>query len=474
MSKTAAQRLGKRVRGGESIALRGAFGDETSFYELEVAAATGNPRPDVHLLVRWCGTQVLKGMTEGTTDALRQAAAQKAFPVVYRSQHKSFGQALKRYAKCVGNGDLPEVSALEPQFGSIELLEGSDDLLEEVVLAFAEIFEAEAPGDLETLRAAWSKTRTSVFATVEPALDKARADAVAAAEQADRERAQAAARNLEQQLIKRQGVHMSIDTSKTPYRDGPKIDEAAMFAKHADAEKLLLMGDALGSWMYHLEEAKPKALTALIIDTYWQTITRTAAVPLGSVCSLINACPNLASAFMIGDFVVSQSITSQSLESLTLLADPFDPKSARRILESPAPVLRQLTLGLRYEYGSKADADIASAINDKALPSLQELTIANADDPVPIFRKVMSSGLLARLEVLHFILEDEEHIDACAEIVFTNPEAFAHLRELGLESENMSASPEVLEQLQKHVPGYTFCGNPFAPTAYNRTAFVPD
>lgn len=148
-AKTAAQRLGQRMRAGESIRFRAAFGNGDSFYELHVFGELSHGRPSVNLRVMWCGERAIDAVLAGTAKA-----PQGAFPKVYQSNHPSFGLALKRFANSVRSGELPAISKLEPRFGSIALLEGSEELVPEVLLAFAETFESDVPADLDARRSA--------------------------------------------------------------------------------------------------------------------------------------------------------------------------------------------------------------------------------------------------------------------------------------------------------------------------------
>ncbi|MEM7515291.1 MAG: hypothetical protein AAF368_00005, partial [Planctomycetota bacterium] len=360
------------------------------------------------------------------------------------------------------------------------------------ILALAETYDAEIPTDLERLRAEWSDLRANTLDALESALIGARAqaqEAAAGAQEAaareERERAEAHRRSVEKSVVFRNGTHLAIDTSKTPSRGGsdylqallgPGIDQdhvEAILAAHDDATKLLIMGDHVGEWLGALIALQPKALKTLVVDTYWQPLTRSTQVRVADVSDVLAACPNLEGAYIVGASVLLEPIEHSRLEELTLIADPYEPSwSAENLFKSPAPALRRLILGLSYERRSTADQAIIDTVRDDALLVLEELTIANAHMPSEILQAIAESGLLARLKVLRMMNHDETEIDACADFVHANHEAFAHLTNLGLGVDGMPVSPEIHDSLKKRVPGLTFCDDPFTPDRYQVAAFV--
>lgn len=472
--KTAAQRLGARLD-DDPIKILGAFGDAESFYEISLYGKKLR-RPEIDLMVTWRGTRALEALVAASSSLMREAAARNEFPVVYRSKHPSFGLALKRFAKCVRTGELSELSgALRPHFGSIEASDGES--FEDAILAFAETFDAEVPEAraLDSLRAEWNTIRAT-SAGIEAALDEARAEQKTATERAERERADARKRELEEALLFRKGEHLTVDTSKTPLRgERSQLDREhvkAMLAAHDDATKLLIMGDHVGPWLGALIALKPQALKMLVIDTFWEPLTRSTQVNVSDISETLAACANLERAFIVGGSVLLQPLEHPRLEDLTLVADPYEGWCAEHLFGSRAPALLRLALGLRYERRSIADEAIIGALRNDALVALEELTIAHARKQSEILQAIAESGLLARLKVLRMPNRDEAQVDACAAYVDEHHEAFAHLAELGLGTDAMPVSPEIRDSLKARVPGLTFCDDPFEPGAYNRTAFV--
>lgn len=319
-AKTAAQRLGQRMRAGESIGFRAAFGSDDSFYELHVFGELSHGRPSVNLRVMWGGERAIDAVLAGTAKA-----PQGAFPKVYQSNHPSFGLALKRFAKSVRSGDLPAIAKLEPRFGSIALLEGSEELLPEVLLAFAETFESEVPVDLDARRSAWKEivhNANQALALAGKKLEEARNPSPETQGQREWDRIASAEGDR---------IRIAHDDPDIP----PDIELLAKSKSYQALESVWVTrwvshehDSDFRPWFECLATHPPKQLRAVEVGTYSGRYDK-----LGPVAPMVGANPSLRSLFLTGVMDSVAPFGNESLESFQVQTGKWSATPMKRFID---------------------------------------------------------------------------------------------------------------------------------------------
>jgi hypothetical protein len=154
-------------------------------------------------------------------------------------------------------------------------------------------------------------------------------------------------------------------------------------------------------WCSALASLGSHELERLVVDTYFETLTRQASVHCGDVTQVFRACPSLKFAYVIGCAEI-HALAHDRLEDLTLMAEPLDVDTLRAVLRGPCPRLSRLALGFAYEGRAAAHADHALAMGfaGDGLPALRELHVAYPGDAVELLGALASSPRCAALRVL--------------------------------------------------------------------------
>lgn len=172
-------------------------------------------------------------------------------------------------------------------------------------------------------------------------------------------------------------------------------------------------------------------LQRLVIDTYFQSLTRQASVYCGDLTAAFERCPAIDFAYLIGTAEL-RALEHPALRDLTVMADPASAQTIASIMRGRKPALTRLALGFSYEHGTSADADAAfiAALADHGLPALTELHLAFPHDSVSLFEGLAASPLFAQLQVLS--LEGDFFDDEDRGLAALRAAPIAHLRELYL------------------------------------------
>jgi hypothetical protein len=89
-------------------------------------------------------------------------------------------------------------------------------------------------------------------------------------------------------------------------------------------------------WCSALASLGSRELERLVVDTYFETLTRQARVHCGDVTQVFRACPSLKFAYVIGCAEI-HALAHDRLEDLTLMAEPLDVDTLRAVLRPPVP-----------------------------------------------------------------------------------------------------------------------------------------
>jgi hypothetical protein len=154
-------------------------------------------------------------------------------------------------------------------------------------------------------------------------------------------------------------------------------------------------------WCAALASLGSRELEKLVVDTYFQPLTRQASVHCGDITQVFRACPALRFAYVIGCAEV-HALTHDALRDLTLMGEPLGLETLRAVLRGPCPRLERLALGLAYEQRAAANADraLAAAFADHGLPALRELHVAYPENPVTLLAALVGSPRFEALRVL--------------------------------------------------------------------------
>jgi hypothetical protein len=153
-------------------------------------------------------------------------------------------------------------------------------------------------------------------------------------------------------------------------------------------------------------------LERLVVDTFFEPLTRQASVFCGDITNVFQRCPTLQFAYVIGAAEIAK-LDHAELRDLTVMADPTSPATITAILNGRTPRLEKLALGFSYEHGTSVEADAAfvAALAKHGVPALTELHLAYPHDSVAVFEALVKSPLFAQLEVLSIegnFFDDEE------------------------------------------------------------------
>jgi hypothetical protein len=172
-------------------------------------------------------------------------------------------------------------------------------------------------------------------------------------------------------------------------------------------------------------------LERLVVDTFFEPLTRQASVFCGDITHVFERCPALEFAYVIGAAEITK-LDHAALRDLTVMADPTSPMTISAILCGRTPRLAKLALGFSYEHGTNAEADAAfvAALDPDGLPALTELHLAYPHDSVAVFEALVKSPLFARLEVLS--IEGNFFDDEDRGLAALRAASLADLRELYL------------------------------------------
>jgi hypothetical protein len=220
-------------------------------------------------------------------------------------------------------------------------------------------------------------------------------------------------------------------------------------------------------WCSALARLGSASVTRLVVDTYFQPLTRQASVHCGDLTGLFRAFPMLEFAYVIG-WAPLESLAHDRLEDLTLMADAIEPGTLQAVLRGPSPRLSRLALGLSYEQGAApgADAALLAGLTGEGLPALSELHIAYPEDGAALLAGLVTRPAFARLRVLSIagnVFDDEERGLAA---LHEHRAALAGLDALYLPLEDVMDRTD--EELVALVPSLRSIDdvNPFAPSRY--------
>jgi hypothetical protein len=172
-------------------------------------------------------------------------------------------------------------------------------------------------------------------------------------------------------------------------------------------------------------------LERLVVDTFFQPLTRQASVFCGDITRVFELCPALQFAYVIGAAEISK-LDHAKLQDLTVMADPTSPATITAILCGRVPRLEKLALGFSYEHGTSVEADAAfvAAVAKHGLPALTELHLAYPHDSVAVFEALVKSPVFAQLHVLS--IEGDFFDDEDRGLAALRAASLVNLRELYL------------------------------------------
>ncbi|MDB4998632.1 MAG: hypothetical protein JWM74_6064 [Myxococcaceae bacterium] len=220
-------------------------------------------------------------------------------------------------------------------------------------------------------------------------------------------------------------------------------------------------------WCSALATLGSNELTSLVVDTYFQPLTRQASVYCGDVTALFRSCPMLRFAYVIGCASLEE-LAHPRLEDLTLMGEPITVATLRAVLRGPSPNVSRLALGLAYEQSPApgVDAALLDALGAHGLPKLTELHVASPEDAAALLDGLARSKVLSQLRVLSIqgdVFEDEERGLAILE---EHRAALSKLERLYLPLEDVMGLGD--EELAAMIPGLRGTDEleAFAPSRY--------
>lgn len=230
---------------------------------------------------------------------------------------------------------------------------------------------------------------------------------------------------------------------------------------------------SVAPWCEALGRAGPESLERLVVDTYFESLTRQASTRCGDITPIFERQPNLVFAYIVGCADLSR-LRHDRLEELALMADPMTPETIRAAVTAGCPRLRSLALGLSYERGTSPDADAAllEAFGSATLPALEELTVSYPADPLRVLLGLLEAGVVGRLRTLVIDAYDFDDPDEAAARLRERADAFAALEGLLLPTEGWMDGQ--LEELREVIPGLGDADDAkaFDPDRYDWKAFM--
>lgn len=212
--------------------------------------------------------------------------------------------------------------------------------------------------------------------------------------------------------------------------------------------------ESVEPWCAALAKLGSNSLLKLVVDTYFQPLTRQASVYCGDITDIFEACPKLAFAYVIGAAEL-RSLAHESLYNLTWMADPMGHDTLASIWNGPLPNLSSLSIGLSYEHGATKGIDEVFlrglARGAETLPALTELHIAYPEDGAGILEGVVRSPIFDTLRVLSVqgnVFQDE---DRGLAILTAHRGALSKLEQLYLPLEDVMSRDD--DQLAELIPG---------------------
>lgn len=163
-----------------------------------------------------------------------------------------------------------------------------------------------------------------------------------------------------------------------------------------------------------LSSSPRPALTALVLDTHWQTPTRQTdeeyGVHWGDLTPVLAALPALKQAFVVGSFVLRGG--HAALEELQLVARGRSLSSGLAALRHGAwPKLAILGVGAGGEEDEDAD-DLIALLRSQALPALRELRVSHLADPVAILQAAATRSGWTSIAIDGGFSDDEDDVVA--------------------------------------------------------------
>lgn len=156
-------------------------------------------------------------------------------------------------------------------------------------------------------------------------------------------------------------------------------------------------------WCDALGVVGSEELRALIIDTYYNPLTRQAGVYCGDITPIFEGCPNLEFAHIVG-YCELRELRHEQLTWLTLMGESLSPDTVEAVLCGRCPKLKRLALGFGYEQR----ADPASIerfielIGDIDLPALRQLHLAVPGDAPRLVEAIAAAKISSQLDALYF------------------------------------------------------------------------
>jgi predicted DNA-binding WGR domain protein len=141
-------------------------------------------------------------------------------------------------------------------------------------------------------------------------------------------------------------------------------------------------------WERALDNKSLESVESFVFDTPYNTTERQSLNSIGSLDSVIRACPNLKKLFATGALDLNP-VGHPKLESLYLLGEPLSPSLLEALGECCFSSLKRLALGLGY-VGPSEETIIVSSLFSIEAPGLRELHIGGGF-------KADASGFLAKL-----------------------------------------------------------------------------
>lgn len=142
-----------------------------------------------------------------------------------------------------------------------------------------------------------------------------------------------------------------------------------------------------------LEGAMPK-LTEIHIDSPWETLTRSAQLPLSGLGLVFEKRRNFTVIGAVGDIDVTASFAQPKLTTLRLLSPELAPGAIDRIARMGAEDLKTLQLGLCVDGDTEGAADPAAEAALLKLPFAQydELTVTGVTNVAALLEALLKAG----------------------------------------------------------------------------------
>jgi hypothetical protein len=188
------------------------------------------------------------------------------------------------------------------------------------------------------------------------------------------------------------GTYMVLDVS----RQRTVGDLEIALERAGDTEQLWVItalddedGASAHSVFSRLEAAAPK-LRTLAVDCPWDTLTRSAGVPLPGLGAFLDKRRTLERLSVTGQAVWSRPLAMPQLTELSLCADPLDPEALARITPKSLPALKTLRLGLAVE--DVADQEAIERVPSLPLAQLDTLTVTALPDVAAMMTRLLKSA----------------------------------------------------------------------------------